>query len=271
MKPIKSWFRNRSDSKLGIVLSGGGARGFAHAGILKALNEKGFYPDIISGVSAGAIVGALYADGHSPDEILKIFSQNDSFFKYVKFTVPRKSLFRAEGLRQKLSTYLEGKSFDDLEKPLYVAATNINNGKINYFQEGPVLDAVLASAAIPVLFDPVEIGGDLYVDGGVLDNFPLAPLQKQCKKVIGVSLNPIHREEDFTNLLSIAERTFRLSVSSSLHLKVRRCSLVFEPQELGEFGLLDAAKGKEMFEIGYRTTLDKLSGEGNQELNLRIL
>ena len=101
MKPIKHWFRKGSDYKLGIVLSGGGARGFAHAGILKALNEKGIYPEIISGVSAGAIVGALYADGHTPDEILDIFSRNDSFFKYVKFTVPRKSLFKAEGLRQK--------------------------------------------------------------------------------------------------------------------------------------------------------------------------
>lgn len=259
MKTIKQLFRKGSDYKLGIVLSGGGARGFAHAGILKALNEKGIYPEIVSGVSAGAIVGALYADGHSPDEILEIFSRNDSFFKYVKFTVPRKSLFKAEGLRRNLSDHLEGKSFDDLEKPLYVAATNISSGKITYFQEGSVLDAVLASAAIPVLFDPVKIDGDLYVDGGVLDNFPLKPLEKQCKKVIGVSLNPIRPEGEFTNLLSIAERTFRLSVSSNLDLKIRRCSMVFEPQELGEFGLLDAAKGKEMFEIGYRTTLDKLA------------
>lgn len=260
MKPIKYWFQKSRDYKLGIVLSGGGARGFAHAGILKALNEKEIYPEIISGVSAGAIVGALYADGYSPDEILKIFSQNDSFFKYVKFIVPRKSLFKAEGLRQSLSSYLEGKSFGDLEKPLYVAATNINSGEITYFNEGPVLEAVLASAAIPVLFDPVEIEDELYVDGGVLDNFPLDPLQKQCRKVIGVSLNPIHPEEEFTNLLSIAERTFRLSVSSGLDSKMQRCFMVFEPQELGRFGLLDAAKGKEMFEIGYRTTLDKLTG-----------
>jgi NTE family protein len=259
MKSSKNWFGKRSDYKLGIVLSGGGARGFAHAGILKALNEKGIYPEIVSGVSAGAIVGALYADGHTPEEILEIFSRNDSFFKYVKFTVPRKSLFKAEGLRQNLSAHLEGKSFDDLQKPLYVAATNINTGKITYFQKGSVLDAVLASAAIPVLFDPVEIDGDLYVDGGVLDNFPLKPLQKQCKEVIGVSLNPIRPEGEFANLLSIAERTFRLSVSSNLELKIRRCSLVFEPPELGEFGLLDAARGKEMFEIGYQTTLDKLS------------
>jgi NTE family protein len=261
MKSIKHWFHKRSDYKLGIVLSGGGARGFAHAGILKALNEKGIYPEIISGVSAGAIVGALYADGHTPDEILNIFSRNDSFFKYVKFTVPRKSLFKAEGLRENLSGHLKSKSFSDLKLPLYVAATNINSGNITYFKEGSVLDAVLASAAIPVLFEPVEIGDDLYVDGGVLDNFPMEPLQKQCRKIIGVSLNPIRAEKEFTNLLSIAERTFRLSVSSNMDLKIRRCSLVFEPQELGEFGLLDAAKGKEMFEIGYRTTLNKLTGD----------
>jgi NTE family protein len=259
MKPIKDWFLNRNDGNLGIVLSGGGARGFAHAGILKALNERDIYPDIISGVSAGAIVGALYSDGHSPDEILEIFSRNDSFFKYVKFTFPRRSLFKAEGLRQNLSEYLKDKNFEDLGKKLYVAATNINSGKITYFHEGPILDAVLASAAIPVLFDAVKIEGDLYVDGGVLDNFPLEPLEKQCSKVIGVSLNPIQAERDFENLISVAERTFRLSVSSNLDQKMKRCSMVFEPEELGGYGLLDAAKGKEMFDIGYRTALETLS------------
>ena len=259
MKSLKNWFRSSSDYKLGLVLSGGGARGFAHAGILKALNEKKIYPDIISAVSAGAIVGALYADGHTPEEILEIFSRNDSFFKYVKLTVPRKSFFKVEGLRKNLSAYLKDKTFDDLKIPLVVAATNINKGNISYFRNGSVLDAVLASASIPVLFEPVEIDGDYYLDGGVLDNFPLEPIQEQCREVIGVSLNPIQPEEEFPNLLKIAERTFRLSVSSNLEMKTRQCSMIFEPEELGQFGLLEASRGEEMFEIGYRTAMDQLS------------
>ena len=77
---LKYFTRLGKKYKAGIILSGGGARGFAHAGILKALNEAGIYPDVISGVSAGAIVGAFYADGYTPDEIYEIFSQDRSFF-----------------------------------------------------------------------------------------------------------------------------------------------------------------------------------------------
>ena len=81
MVSIKSLFRSGRNYETGIILSGGGARGFAHAGILKALNEAGIFPDIIAGVSAGAVVGALYADGYSPDEIYEIFAGERSFFK----------------------------------------------------------------------------------------------------------------------------------------------------------------------------------------------
>jgi len=242
----------------GIILSGGGARGFAHAGILKALNESDIYPEVISGVSAGAIVGALYADGHSPDEIYEIFSSEDNFFNFVRFTVPRRGIFKTVGLSTNLGKNLRSEKFGDLEIPLYVAATNISTGKMVYFHEGEILPAVLASASIPVLFEPVEIDGDLYVDGGVLDNFPVAPVQEQCKRLIGVSLNPIQAEEDFSHLFRIAERSFRLSVSANIRDKFDACEMVFEPEELGSFGLLDASRGEEMFDLGYRTAREYL-------------
>ncbi|MEA1897812.1 MAG: patatin-like phospholipase family protein, partial [Bacteroidota bacterium] len=185
MKVWKSFFRRNKKYNTGVILSGGGARGFAHAGILKALNESGIYPDVISGVSAGAIVGALYADGHTPDQIFEIFSGEKSFFKYVKLTIPRTGIFKAVGLRENLSENLNAKTFEELKLPLYVAATNISKGEITYFHSGEILDKLLASAAIPVLFKPVEIAGDLFVDGGVLDNFPVSPIAKDCKQLVG--------------------------------------------------------------------------------------
>ena len=245
--------------KTGVILSGGGARGFAHAGVLKALNEFDIYPDVISGVSAGAIVGALYADGHSPDQIFEIFAGQDHFFRYVKIKLPGKGLFKTVGLKKNLSKHMKAKSFEELEMPLFVAATNINTAEIKYFNSGKILEKVLASAAIPVLFEPIVIDGDLYVDGGVLDNFPVSPILEDCDRMIGISLNPIHHEDNFNHLFKIAERTFHLSVSSNISPKIDLCDLVFEPEELGSYGLLDASKGREMFDLGYQTAMDTLN------------
>lgn len=239
----------------GLILSGGGARGFAHAGILKALNEFDIYPDVIAGVSAGAIVGALYADGHSPDQIYEIFAQEKNFFNYVKLKVPGKGLFKTVGLKKNLSKHLRSKTFEELQIPLYVAATNINKAEVIYFDSGELLDRVLASAAIPVLFEPIEIDGDHFVDGGVLDNFPVFPVEKACKRLIGISLNPIQRQDDFNSLLKIAERTFHLSVSSNISNKLKKCDLVFGIEELEKYRILDTSKGKEMFELGYKSAL----------------
>lgn len=258
MKNMKDLLKKGKKFETGVILSGGGARGFAHAGILKALNEFDIFPDVISGVSAGAIVGALYADGHTPDQIYEIFAGQDRFFRFVRVIFPRKGLFKTVGLKKNLSKHLRASTFAELKIPLYVAATNIHTAKIQYFNQGEILEKVLASAAIPVLFEPIEINGNLYVDGGVIDNFPIAPIKKDCQQLIGISLNPIHPQNDFKHLFNIAERTFHLSVSSNLKSKIQRCDRVFEPEELGEFGLLDASKGKEMFELGYKFAVQRL-------------
>jgi NTE family protein len=259
MKQIRKLLRSGKEFTTGIILSGGGVRGFAHAGVLKALNEAGIYPDIISGVSAGAIVGSLYADGHTPDEIFEIFSEEKSFFKFVKIKLPGKGLFKTVGLNENLSKHLKAENIEDLEIPLIIAATNMSKGEIVYFNRGKMLDRVLASAAIPVLFEPVEIDGDLYIDGGVLDNFPVTPLVKKCRELIGISLNPIHPEKEFKHLFSIAERSFRLGVSSNISSKISFCDRLFEPEELGNFGLLDASNGEQIFKIGYQTARKQLN------------
>ena len=262
MNSLTSIFRLGRKYKTGVILSGGGARGFAHAGILKAINEAGIYPDVISGVSAGAIVGALYADGHTPDQIYEIFSSEDSFFKYVKPKLPSRGIFKTVGLKENLADNLSVETFEELKLPLYVAATNIHTGKVNYFNSGRILDKVLASASIPVLFEPVEIDGDLYVDGGVVDNFPVTPIVKECRELIGISLNPILPEDHFSNLIKIAERTFRLSVSSNISPKIGLCDRIFEPEELGSFGLLDTSKGPDIFKMGYDYAREYLKKSG---------
>jgi len=238
--------------KTGLVLSGGGARGFAHVGALQALNEAGIFPDVISGVSAGAIAGALYADGHTPEEILHLFSET-KIYKYLEIIIPKRGLLKMTGLSKIISHNLKAKTFEDLAIPLFVAATDLNNGKCVYFDKGDLLKPVLASATVPVLFCPVRIGNKIFVDGGVLNNFPVEPLVNKCENIIGIHVNPFGYFEEFNSILSIAERSFHLSFSTHL-IKKTKCDIFIEPEGLDKFRLLDISKIREIYKLGYKET-----------------
>lgn len=245
--------------KIGLVLSGGGARGFAHLGVIKALNEKGIIPDVISGTSAGAIVGSLYADGYTPEEILKILNLNGRLH-YFSPAVPRGGLLQISGIEKILREKLRAKKFNDLKIPLFVSATDLNNGKAVYFSEGDLLQPVIASASIPVLFRPVVIDNVQYVDGGVLDNLPLKPIEEKCRYLIGSFVNPIGYEKNITSLIHIAERTFLLSMSKELTEKSKKFDLLIAPPQLKKYAILDPDKAKEVFMVGYNATKEKLAG-----------
>jgi|AntRauTorcE11898_2_1112593.scaffolds.fasta_scaffold00497_4 NTE family protein len=236
--------------KLGIALGGGGSRGFAHLGILKALFERDIVPDIISGTSAGSIVGVFIADKKTPDEILNILKEK-GFFKYTSFNIPKTGLVGLEGLEKQLH---EDLSTDDLEKlaiPMIAAVTNLNKGRAEYFSKGAPEKIIQASSAIPVLFSPVEINGQLYADGGLLDNVPVDILRDQCEKVIGIDISPVTQMDEIENLFHIALRTFQLSVSASSHNLKNRCDLLIAPEECSEYDLLNAKQADELFEMGY--------------------
>jgi len=234
----------------GLVLSGGGARGYSHLGVLKALNEEGIFPDVISGTSAGAIAGALYADGYKPQEIFKILSKN-SRLDFMSITLPREGLMKMNGMIELLKETLRARRFEELKTKLFVAATDLNNGKITYFSKGELLLPVIASASIPVVFRPVMINNISYVDGGVIDNVPVFPIEKLCKKLICSYVNPLGRRNNFTSLLAIAERSFHLSVSKDLAGKKKKFDIYIAPDELAEYSAFNQDKAAEIFEIGY--------------------
>jgi NTE family protein len=244
--------------KTGLVLSGGGARGFAHLGLIQALNDAGIYPDVISGTSAGALAGVLYADGHTPKEILKIMNSG-SRLDFMRPTLPREGLLQIGGIIKILKANLHAKTFKELKIPLYVSATDLNNGKAEYFSEGDLLDPVIASASIPVLFQPVIINDINYVDGGVLDNLPLKPIENKCRFLIGSFVNPVGYMEKCNGLINIAERTFMLSMSKEINEKAKRFDLFVAPQELKNYKILDPEKAEELFDIGYKATKEKLN------------
>ncbi|MDZ7741402.1 MAG: patatin-like phospholipase family protein [Bacteroidota bacterium] len=242
--------------KVGIVLSGGAVRCFAHLGVLKALNENNIYPDYISGVSAGSIVGAFYAAGHSPDEILDYFL-NKKLMNFIQISFA-KGLANMDKLSKKLDELLKVKKFEDLDIPLVIAATNLNDARIEYFDKGSLVDKIVASSSIPVLFKPQKIKGVNYVDGGVMNNMPVEPLLDKCESIIGVNVNPIGHRDDFEDLSDIAERTFHLVVSANFINKKEKFDMFIEPDKLESFGLFNLKQGKEIFETGYDYTLDFL-------------
>jgi NTE family protein len=256
-----------SDKKynIGLVLSGGGARGFAHLGVLEALNDTGIFPSVISGTSAGAIVGVLYADGHTPREILKMLTCA-SRLDFMRPALPREGLLQINGIIKILKTSLRSKNFSDLKLPLFVTATDLNNGKAVYFTEGELYGPVIASASIPVLFQPVKIGDISYVDGGVLDNLPLRPIENMCRILIGSFVNPVGYVEKISGLINIAERTFMLSMSKEISEKAKKFDLFIAPLELRNYKILDPEKANELFEVGYIATKEKL-----KDINIDVL
>jgi NTE family protein len=256
---------NITKYKIGFVLSGGGARGFAHLGFLEALNEAGIYPDVIAGTSAGALAGVLYADGYSPREILSMM-KTGSRFELLRPALPREGLLQISVIVKLLRKYLRSKTFSDLKIPMFITATDINNGKVVYFSQGELLDIVIASSSIPVIFPPKKIGDTTYVDGGVLDNFPVKAIENICRIKIGSFVNQVGYVENFSSLIRLAERTFMVGMSKEINEKAKKFDLYVAPAELGNYRVLDTFKAPELFEIGYKATKEKLKDFNLQKL-----
>ncbi len=245
--------------KIGISLSGGGARGFAHIGVLKALEEHDIFPEVIAGTSAGAIVGALYAAGKTPDEMLDFVSET-SIFKIFRVALPNKGLASLDYLRERLVKVIPDDDFASLQKDLYVAVTNLKTGKLEIKNTGLIYETVMASSAIPLVFKPVEIDGQLYVDGGVLNNMPTKPLLRHADAIIGVNVMPNIPVDDKTvnGMIGIAARVFEMSIWANTRPNLQRCDVVIEPTKVIEYNIFNFNRQKEIYELGYEAALEKM-------------
>ena len=240
-------------NKIGLVLSGGGARGFAHLGFLKALDELDVKPYAISGVSVGAILGALYAQGKSPDEILEL-TKGSSYFGFSNLLWRKAGFFSMDSIRRLLLENIPHNSFEDLKLPLFVNATDFTHNKTIFFSSGELVPCLIASASVPVLFNSVEMESHTLVDGALLNNLPVEPLMTICDKIIGSHVNKLE-EIPGVNLrvskLAILERCFHMSIANSVYSRGQHCDLFMEPK-LYNFGMFDTKNADAIFEIGYR-------------------
>jgi NTE family protein len=239
--------------KRGLVLSGGGARGVAHIGVLKALEEMDIDFSILSGTSAGSIVGALYAYGYKADEIFDIVKQL-TIFKTLRPAWTRAGLLQMNGLNELLLKYIPANNFKSLKLPLTVAATEISKGQIHYFTEGELIPAIVSSCSIPAVFSPVQFNGGAYVDGGVLDNLPVKPILDKCDFIVGVHCNSISDNFDARNLKMVIERSLLMAINAHTQLSRSMCNVFIEPPQLDRFNSFDIGHAQEIFDIGYQYT-----------------
>lgn len=248
--------------KIGLALSGGGIRGISHAGALQAMEELNIQPEIISGTSAGAIVGALYADGYSPIEIAEMF-KNIEFRHMTRLDVPEGGFFSVAPFGRFMRKKLRAATFEELKIPLRVVATNFDDGIPVTFDSGNLLKPIIASASIPVLFVPQKIDNKLYVDGGILKNFPVSTIRKDCETVIGVNAGPlVVSKYKAKNIMDVAYRTYHLMYRSNILADKQLCDIVIEPQNIYDFDFFETNKIPEIFESGYKSALQALKASG---------
>ncbi|MFA5435327.1 MAG: patatin-like phospholipase family protein [Candidatus Neomarinimicrobiota bacterium] len=194
--------------RIGLALGGGGALGLAHVGVLKALEEFGIHPAVISGNSAGALVGGLYASGMSVETIIELSQElGDNMFDHFKMSL-RSGLVSAKHIHHLLLEILGDKRIEDCEIPFYAAAVDLNSGRNYYIYRGRIADAIRASVSVPGIFRPFAANGLLLVDGGTRDSVPLRALEMHRLSLrIAVGLLKTSLNKDFPERLDILPDT----------------------------------------------------------------
>jgi len=255
--------------EVGVVLSGGGALGYAHIGALQALEEYGIYPTIVSGASMGSIIGVFYANGYSPKQIRE-FVKFEKFYRPTKIIAPllqinQLGFFSQKNILEILKKYIPHDSFDSLRMPLFVAVANLTKSQVEYVNYGDSLHSyVLASAAIPTIFDAVKINDNTYVDGGILNNFPAQPIRKQCKYLIGIDVKADYEFDKAKRIKDIFMRTLNVVIIQNSAEGREMCDVLISPEANQKYYEFDFAAFDKIYEYGYDATKKYL--EENTEM-----
>lgn len=240
--------------KIGLALSGGGVRGFAHIGALRALEDVGIKPDIIAGVSAGSIVASFYAAGMSADEIFNLFGSID-MSKFLQVDITKSGFLKLDKFKRFLETNLPIKNIEELLIPTIIAATDIEQQHEMPFTSGNIAERVVASCSIPLVFRPVKIDGSYCVDGGVLHNLPSFYLRPLCNTVIGVNVSPMKLGPIKLNVRSLAYRTYKLMTMRNVVADKQLCDLLVDIISIQGHSTFDTSAANKIAQKGYFETM----------------
>ena len=239
------------NNKLGIVLSGGGFRGIAHLGILEYIRELDIKYDVISGASAGALLGAFIAEGYQPNEVLKI-ARDEKIMGYSMLSIKRGGFFNSSIFEKIIQKYIPHDSFEGLKMQLFASVTDLTNAQSLIFNHGSLSFALKASCCFPLVFQPVHYKDDIYLcDGGLMNNFPVEQVRAICNKTIGINVNPMNKMEGDLNFTGIINRIIRIVTSSYKESSKTSCDIYMEPLEINQFTTFDTKKIEAIFDFGY--------------------
>lgn len=278
------------DLKVGLVLSGGGAKGLAHIGALKAIEKSGIRIDYIGGTSMGAIIGALYASGYSPDQLDSIFSETN-FNKLIQDEIPRKtkSFHEKKGsekyavvlpfddfklglpsalsggqnvynLLAKLTTHIDVTDFSELPIPFFCVATNVETGEEVILDKGCLPLAVAASGALPSLFKPVIIDDQVLIDGGVVNNYPIREVRaKGMDKIIGIDVqDSLKSREDLQSAFRILMQINNYRTINDMVEKRGETDIYVHP-DIRDFSVVSFDDGQRIIKSGETATSEFIS------------
>jgi len=230
--------------KVALVLGGGAVRGFAHIGVIKVLEAQGIVPDIVVGTSAGSVVGALYAAGYTGFELQKIAFklEEDSVGDWI---IPDRGFIKGEALQIYINKAVRGQPIEKLKKPFAAVATDLQTGEMMVFQRGNTGQAVRASSSVPGVFQPVNINGHDYVDGGLTSPVPVRVARSLgADVVIAVDISARPSAAKVEGVTDIMLQTFGIMGQSLRNYELPEADVLIRPNTVG-FGSADFAKKHE--------------------------
>ncbi len=249
---------NPFNTRIGLALGGGAAKGIAHIGVLKAFEEEQIRIHCISGTSVGALVASYHAFGRPAESILSICSELN-LSKILDFTLKRGGLFSTNSIREMIHRDLGDCRIEDANIPLAICATDIETGEQLIFRKGNLADAVCASMAVPGLFVPVEIDGRILVDGGLVENVPISPLPEMGAGIIvAVDLSHVGRYPKPEDTLDVISNAINIGIDFNTRKQLKKADIAV-PLDLSGYSLTNNAdRVEELYLEGYHPMKQKI-------------
>lgn len=251
---VEFYRENHTMRKIGLALGGGAVLGAAHIGVLRAIEEQNIKIDYISGTSIGAFVASFISFGKTWKELEQVANKL-KWTGISGLSLSKYGLISNEKLGELLIEHLGDKNIEDALIPLSIVVTDITNGEKIILNKGSVAKAVLASTAIPGVFQPVNLNDRILVDGGVVENVPTATVRKMgAEYVIGVDLNAFHHFQTPTNIFDIIINSFHFLIQKSDRLQTQDADLLIKP-DLSEYNWTNMSQIKALMERGYKDSI----------------
>lgn len=248
--------------KIGLALGAGSAKGFAHIGVLQALDEAGIHIDMISGSSMGAIIGGIYSVG-TDLYLLERFIKSIKLYDYLDVKLPLASgLLKGERLQELVRVFTHNKTFAQTKTPFCCVAVDAETGKLDVLEEGPLHESIRASMSIPAFFEPVQLNGKTYIDGGVLERVPCKTLRDHgMDVVIGVDVGYHGDVVDVSELgvYQLMNHTINIMQWELTKLRREEADIMLVPEVLFVHGRFQTDQAEATIDEGRRAVIENLT------------